>query len=274
MSAKSVKVNKTLYRIIRFLSLGIIGYSIAGLIFNFHDRGDINYSFILIQSVLLFILTFIPTLVERLFKINLPILIEVIFLLFSTACIMLGEIFEFYIKISWWDNLLHTFSGSFIAIIGFVIIYFLNEKKGVNFRLSPGFIALFCFCFAMTCESIWEIFEFVVDGIFGSNMQRFKDNLDFTPFVGRDALHDTMFDIILTVIGAGCFSIISFLDLKLRKDSRLREYLEHADKDAIKAVARQLNLNELEDALLDIKQEKLKQTEEIKEESSSESCKS
>ncbi len=255
---KSLKFGKILYRVIRVLSLAMIGYSIAGLVLNIKAHRETNFDFILTQSVALFLLSFVPTLVERVFKVNLPIIIEIIYLLFTTACLLFGEIFEFYIRFSWWDNILHTFSGSFIAVLGFIIIYFLNERKGVTFRLSPGFIAIFCFCFALACECVWETFEFTIDGIFGSNMQRYKDNIDYSiQFSGRDALQDTMLDIIETMIGSSIFCVVGYLDMTLRKQSILKEYLYHADKDAVRRKVKALNFSELEEALEQMKKEKL-----------------
>ena len=37
-------------------------------------------------------------------------------------------------------------------------------------QLSPGFVAFFAFCFALACGAVWEIYEFVVDGMLGMNI--------------------------------------------------------------------------------------------------------
>lgn len=223
---KSQILRTVLYAFVRIESLAMIIYAIIGLVVNFNNREDSRYGFIITQAVCLTALTFLPAIVGKLFKVKLPISMEILYLLFTTSCLLLGEIFEFYILFSWWDDVLHTFSGSFIAVIGFIIIYFLNEKRDVPLHLSPGFIILFCFCFALACECIWETFEFTMDGLVGSNMQRFMDNYDNTIlFEGREALADTMGDIIETIIGSSIFCVIAFIDMTCRKKSALKTIL-------------------------------------------------
>lgn len=243
---KSQILKRILYAIVRIESIGMIAYSIVGLIINFNGREDSRYVFIMIQAVSLTLLTFVPAIVNKLFKVRLPLSIEILYLLFTTSALMLGEIFEFYIQFSWWDDLLHTFSGSFITVIGFIIIYFLNEKNDVKMKMAPGFIILFCFCLALACECVWETFEYAMDNLTGSNMQRYMDNYDNSiKFVGQDALADTMGDIIETIIGAGIFCIIGFIDITFRKKSTIKAVLkiedgnntkENAEEDLNKAI--------------------------------------
>lgn len=65
-----------------------------------------------------------------------------------------------------------------------MVLSFTNlESKKV--KLSPFFIVLFSFCFALSIEYIWELVEYAVDtvtyrlsGFIGaSNMQRWKDGI-------------------------------------------------------------------------------------------------
>lgn len=224
--SKSKLLNKILYAIVRLQTMGLLIYAIFGLISDFRNREESEYVFIVIQCVLLFVLTFVPGFVHKVAKVELPIVIEIFFLLFTTAAIMFGEIFSFYIKYSWWDDVLHTFSGSFIAVIGFVILYYLNERKRIQFSLSPFFIVFFCFCFSLACEAVWEVIEYTADGLTGSNMQRYMDNIDNSiKFMGRDALADTMSDIIETIIGAFIVCVLAYLDMIFRKKSRLKKAL-------------------------------------------------
>ena len=50
--------------------------------------------------------------------------------------------------------------------------------------MSPFFIVLFSFCFALSIEYIWELIEYAVDsigykiaGLNGPNMQRWQDGI-------------------------------------------------------------------------------------------------
>lgn len=246
---KNKKVKLILYWVIRGFSIALIAFAIIGLITN--DDPEVpfsNYVTYIIQSVLLFGLTYVPTLLDKLFHIKIPFTINLIYLLFVTASILFGEIFDFYVKFSWWDDVLHTFSGSFIASLGFMTIYFLNEKKNIDVRLSPSFIILFCFCFSMCGCLIWEVIEFTIDGIWGSNMQRFKDSITGEPFIGREALIDTMSDIIEGLGGALLFCVLSLVDVKIRKESFIKTSLNIEDNNSKENENLDLKTSEIKDS--------------------------
>ncbi len=150
---------------------------------------------------LAFILSFFPSLLERNYKINLPIELEMILLLFIFGSLLLGEVHSYYTRFWWWDIALHTFSGLILGMIGFLIIYILNFDKKVHLHLTPGFIAVFSFTFALSLGAIWEIFEFSMDQIFGLNMQ-------------KSGLLDTMGDLIVDSIGALVVSIGGYFYVK------------------------------------------------------------
>ncbi len=220
---KNKKVKLILYWTIRGVCIALIVFAIIGLIR--HKDPEVpysNYVTYILQALILFGLTYVPTILDKAFHIRIPFTINLIYLLFVTASILGGEIFDFYVKFSWWDDVLHTFSGSFIASLGFMTVYFLNEKKNIDVKLSPAFIILFCFCFSMCGCLIWEVVEFTIDGIFGSNMQRFNDSITGEPFIGRKALIDTMSDIIEGLGGALLFCGLSIIDVKLRKQSFIK----------------------------------------------------
>jgi uncharacterized membrane protein YjdF len=84
--------------------------------------------------------------------------------------------------------------------------------------LSSTFTALFSFCFALALGAIWEIYEFIVDFLFDLNMQRYALE-NRTPLVGRNALNDTMKDIIVDALGALIINIIGYIMIQKRKKS-------------------------------------------------------
>ena len=107
--------------------------------------------------------------------------------------------------------MLHTVSAFLLGYIGFLLIYALNRDRNIHLRLSPFFIALFTFCFAMTVGVLWEIFEFLVDGIFGADMQKAR-NLEqmYGYFDTRLGLLDTMRDFIVNTLGALIVSVVGY----------------------------------------------------------------
>lgn len=163
-------------------------------------------------TALTFILTFLPGMIERRYKIDLPAEIEIIIVLFIFAAIFLGGPWEFYYRIWWWDSLLHFFSGVALGFSGFLILY-IFYKKG-KFTASPKTIMLFAFCFALALGAMWEIFEFGVDATLGYNMQKARN---LAPPESCDTwlgVRDTMIDLILDSIGALIASLAGYLYLK------------------------------------------------------------
>ncbi len=137
------------------------------------------------------------------------------------AHFILGEIFGFFAKVTWWDSLLHTFSGVMLTFLSFSLISLMNDVSNKNFRLNTGFMLLFAFCLTLTIGAIWEIVEYTIDSIFGTNMQRayisLVDGSRGEALVGEAALSDTMKDLILDAVGSFCTCIVCFILYKKRK---------------------------------------------------------
>ena len=147
---------------------------------------------------------------------------KIAIVLFIFAAELLGEINSFYEKIHWWDNMLHSLSGIILGLIGFMLVYAMNESEKVDFHLSPLFIAAFAFFFAVAAGAVWEILEFSADRLFALNMQKFRPpegvNILNTDTWRFDAgLIDTMTDIILDTASALITSILGYVKIKTGK---------------------------------------------------------
>lgn len=149
-------------------------------------------------AILTLFLTFLPFIIARRGHIYLPPSFQIIILLFIFAAQFLGEINSYYHEFWWWDIMLHTLSGIILGIIGFLLVYILNKEEKVDVMLSPFFMALFSFAFAVSVGALWEIFEFSVDSILGFNMQ-------------KSGLVDTMWDLIVDSIGGIVAAIYGYL---------------------------------------------------------------
>ena len=107
-------------------------------------------------------------------------------------------------------------SGAMLGALGFSMIAIFNNAERIPLNLSPVFIAVFAFCFALALGAVWEIYEFTMDSVFGTNMQKYMlDN--GTALIGQAALQDTMKDIIVDAIGALVMSTIGYISLKYKK---------------------------------------------------------
>lgn len=173
----------------------------------------------LFSTLGILLLTFLPAIIRRSFKVHLPMEMELFIILITYGALFLGEMHGYYTKFWWWDDLLHSISGVLFAIVGFLLIFILNEEKPHRINLSPAFQALFAFAFSVMIGVVWEIFEFIVDQSGGFSMQE-------GPF-----LYDTMTDIIENTITASLVSLLGFWYLKKWNSSvfleeKIRKFFE------------------------------------------------
>ncbi len=199
--------------------------------------------------VLTLLLFFIPPFVEKNLRIEVPTALEVLVYCFVYCAEILGEIEGYYVKIPYWDTILHTVNGFMFAAIGFTLVDIFNRNKRFRFELSPMFLAVVAFCFSMTIGVLWEFFEFGMDTFTHTDMQKdtvitdlYSVSLD--PAGGNETvavrdidktlvetsdgkfilldgyldtgLIDTMEDLAVNFIGAAVFCVIGYHYIKRR----------------------------------------------------------
>ena len=118
------------------------------------------------------ILFLVPSILENKLKFDFPDTMEIIIILFIFAAEILGEMNSFYIRLHWWDTMLHTLNGFLCAAVGFGLVDILNRNPKVKFQLSPIYLAVVAFCFSMTVGVLWEFFEFGADQLVHTDMQK------------------------------------------------------------------------------------------------------
>jgi len=152
-------------------------------------------------------ITFFPVLVERRFRIHIPPEFQLAAIGFVFASLFLGEIRDYYTRFWWWDMVLHTTSGFLLGILGFLLAHIMNQTEKLQVHMNPAFAAFFAFLFALGVSTLWEIFEFTMDSLFGMNMQKPMLN-------DPSGLTDTMWDLIVDAIGALIVSILGWRYLR------------------------------------------------------------
>lgn len=172
-----------------------------------------DYVLMLVQCILGVVAMRLPNIIEH--KLQIPSRMLVLYAIFLYCAIYLGEVRAFYYNVRHWDTILHTFSGGMLGALGFSFVTILNKSDRIPINLSPVFVAVFAFCFAVTLGVFWEIYEFTFDGILGLNMQKFMLE-DGTQLIGRAALQDTMKDLIVDCLGAFIMSFVGYLSLKYK----------------------------------------------------------
>jgi len=147
------------------------------------------------------ILIFLPTYIKNKLKIIIPFEFELIAVAFIYLAVFLGDLRDFYYIFWWWDVYLHLVSGLLFGIIGFALIYILNDNKNIKLTMQTKFVALFALLFAVSMGVFWELFEFGMDSFLGTNMQ-------------RSGLPDTMWDLLMDVTGAFMISLWGYFWMK------------------------------------------------------------
>lgn len=241
-----IKKSKSVFAVYVVLRLIVIVSLVFAII-----RGNYENAALCVATLILFLA---PPFIEKSFSVELPSVLEIIIMCFAFSHAILGEIGCFYVRVPWWDTMLHTLNGFLCAGVGFSLVDLLNRNKRFRFELSPIYVALVAFCFSMTVGVLWEFYEFGSDMLFKTDMQKdtviksitsvaldpTKNNIPVTVdgitsvvVNGKElgvggyldiGLIDTMKDLIVNFIGAVVFIFFGFFYIKYRgKKSRVVE---------------------------------------------------
>lgn len=162
--------------------------------------------------------TLAPAVLRDRLPVRIPAEFQILAVVFVFAALFLGEVRSWYERIWWWDIGMHASSGLLLGILGFLLVYVLNENKRVALAMQPRFVALFAFLFAVAVGAGWEIFEFAMDQLFGANMQK--------PMLGDPSgLTDTMWDLIVDTLGAFVISALGWRYMRRGEHSFLEAWI-------------------------------------------------
>jgi hypothetical protein len=194
--------------VIRLLRLSIV---IGGSLAVFYDAWEL-----LFMSVLALGLSFIPELIERKYRVNLPVQFEIAIVAFIFGSIFLGEAGDFYERFFWWDDMLHAVSGVILGFAGFLVLYTLYYQK--KLQTTAKMLSFFAVCFALAAGAAWEIFEYSIDFLFGTNMQ-------------KSGLPDTMGDLTVDLLGAVIVAYAGYFYIKRQRQGfiarLISNFLDH-----------------------------------------------
>lgn len=184
-----------------------------------HVKLKSDYVLMLLQCILGIIMMTIPSILNRRWSFDIPNNMHMLYFVFLYCAIYLGEVRSFYYIIPQWDTILHAFSGAMLGAFGFTLVSILNNAEQVKVQLSPFFVALFAFCFALSIGALWEIYEYGMDELLSLNMQKFALE-DGTLLLGHAALDNTMKDIIVDTLSAFVITVLGFFSLKKQKRAK------------------------------------------------------
>ena len=138
-----------------------------------------------------FLAIWVPNLINKLFKVNINFVVALCYQIFLFLTIVIGSIWKLYNIFDFYDIIMHFTSGVLIVIIAYSVI---SNSKNISANLF--WTVLVCFSIAMMCGAVWEIWEFSCDGILSYNAQHTWG------MSGRDAIMDTMIDLVCDFAGA------------------------------------------------------------------------
>lgn len=169
-------------------------------------------------TLVIVLITAMPLVLRKYLPVIIPLELHLLVILFVFAALFLGEIQHFYQQYWWWDIVLHGLSGLLLGMIGFILVYMLNENERIEVYLRPSFVALFAFMFAVSTGVFWELYEFFMDRQFGTTMQK--------PMLGDESgLTDTMYDLLMDTFGAFIISIWGWWYLRKPRGSLMERWI-------------------------------------------------
>lgn len=171
---------------------------------------------LLVAAIML--VTLLPLVLRHRLSVRMPYAFQILAVVFVFAALYLGSMQRFYVMFPWWDSVLHFSSGLLLGILGFMLIYLLNEDRRIDLSVKPIFMAVFAFTFALALGALWEIVEFVMDLTLGTTMQ--------TPTPGDPSgLTDTMIDLILDATGGVIIAAYGFLYVRQGSRSFISDWI-------------------------------------------------
>ncbi|MEY8675541.1 hypothetical protein [Thomasclavelia cocleata] len=226
-STKRLKIIKTIICTLTMIML------IAAIVFLFivDDSKKIRrLIFSIVQLLLMMGIIILPDHLKDKLGLKIPIMLETSLTVFAFCGFVLGDVFDFYKKIPVWDSILHAFSGIILAYVGFVLIDYFVKRDSINLSMGHMYICVSVVLFSLALGAIWEIGEYLVDDIFGTNNQQYMKSTRGTlygkedePLLGHEALNDTMKDLMLDLAGASIVGVVEYLKEDRRKHKVKKE---------------------------------------------------
>lgn len=182
-------------------------------------------------TALVIALTLIPAFLFHRYRVYTPPEFQLVAVAFVFLSLYLGSARDFYYHFWWWDLVLHAGSGFLLGIIGFLVLFLMNQTDRLPRGIRPAFLCFFGVTFAVFLGVLWEIVEFAVDSAFPwVNMQSQETGVG-----------DTMLDLIVDLLGAIVVGLMGWAYFKsgrysfiadgvrkfIRKNPRLFRVLPH-----------------------------------------------
>ncbi|MDK2973660.1 MAG: hypothetical protein PWP08_31 [Methanofollis sp.] len=181
-----------------------LAYFVQGLILL-----DIGYTlwigdiFMTLVGLFGFFLTVVPYIVSRRTDICMPWEVNLLIAL-SLYLHLAGHVSDYYVVFSpYYDKIAHFVSSITVSILGFALVVLVDRYSSL--QLTRWMIVFFIVIFTMALGAFWEIYEYLFDILFQTELQH--------------GLDDTMTDLIFDLFGAVIIAAVgNFYLRRLTKD--------------------------------------------------------
>ena len=185
--------NKWTIRISVVLEIFLLATIMLNIIFK--QWNGLNF---LILAIVCITFPFIITSIANKKNIELPSNFQLISIMFIVLTIYFGEFKKFYVRFWWWDLFIHSIFGSYAVLIALKLNQgIITNTKETTKKRFLVFKLMSAFNFSIALGTMWEVFEFVGDYLFKTNMV-------------KGGIEDTATDLIVKIIAAFITSMLCY----------------------------------------------------------------
>lgn len=167
-----------------------------------------QYQLLTVEMIAGIAIIFLPFLFTRFTGLVFPKIVRLYYWFFLWISVFLGTGLRMIIVIPFWDKILHAVSPILLVAVGYALIGYYMKDSDFS-KVSPWLFIVMGFAFAGLCGVFWEFWEFLCDSIGNMNLQRYMTEAG-QPYIGREALMDTMGDLLTNTLGALILTVYSF----------------------------------------------------------------
>jgi hypothetical protein len=169
------------------------------------------------------VVAIIPTLAVRTPNLTWPVEVEVALLWLLMCHLVLGNLFNLYDRLVWFDKVLHLGDSIVIGFVAFMAVYAAHVLR--DGRRHPVLDGVAILIATLGLGALWEIGEFAADQLLGRHTQG-------SPIMSP--LVDTMWDLILDGSGGVIAAVLGALYIHRSRRSRLRtaQFAAHLTRSA------------------------------------------
>lgn len=190
------------------INISLILIAIIGTLYFVFTR-DTNIVLIL-KDISIIVTISALYIIQKLFKIKINEVINLIYIIFIFMAHFLGVICELYNYIYWFDKFVHFLSGIVTAFVAIYLLVKFKKDKNMFFDI------LVIVSLTLSVAAFWEIFEYLSSFYFHMDPQK----------VLLTGVNDTMGDIIVAFLGSVLVSISYYFENKYNYKLLIKKFIK------------------------------------------------